>query len=183
MQLRPGIQLQSIMKSMKDVVLPALDPGNKLALEQGQLIMGMLSILSQRLPLEYRFDCDELGRLLEMSRRFGEQARGGGETTAALKALAASTAHAADVLERARAEPGEVYQAVKELRAKTSDVVQSVFKDGETASRTAVRKSVLATAAEQLQRDRAWLIGQGWEPDPNSIPPIESLIAARTAKA
>lgn len=183
MQLRPGIQLQSIMKSMKDVVLPALDPSNKLALEQGQLIMGMLNILSQRLPLEYRFDCDELGRLLELSRRLGEQAKGGGKTTAALKTLATSTTHGADVLERARAEPGEVYEAVKELRAKTSDVVQSVFKDGEAASRTAVRKSVLAISAEQLQRDRAWLIGQGWEPDSKSIPPIESLITARTAKA
>lgn len=183
MQLRPGIQIQSIMKSMKDVVLPALDPNNKLALEQGQLIMGMLNIMAQRLPLEYRFDCDELGRLLEMSRRLGEETRGGGETAAAIRALAASTAHGADVLERARAEPGEVYEAVRDLRSKVGDVVQSAFKDGDPASRTAVRKSVLDASAEQLRRDRAWLIGQGWEPDPKSVPPIESLIAPRTAKA
>jgi hypothetical protein len=37
---------------------------------------------------------------------------------------------------------------------------------------------VTAHAKEQLLRERAWLIGQGWEADPASIPAIETLIGA-----
>jgi hypothetical protein len=183
MQLRPEVQIQSLMKSLKDVVLPALDPNNKLAVEQGQLIMGMLHVMSQRLPLEYRFDCDELERLLELSRRLRAEARGGDETTAAVEAMSDSTGRGADVLERAGAEPGEVYAAVKELRSTIARLVECVSNDGDGASRTAVTASVQVASAEQLTRDRAWVIGQGWEPDPRAIPSIESLLAPRgTAK-
>jgi hypothetical protein len=181
MQLRPEIQLQSVMKSLKDVVLPALDPNNRLALEQGQLIMGMLHVLSQRLLLEYRFDCDELERLVELSRRLRAAARGGQQTAGAVEAMSASTARCADVLGRARAEPGEVYAAVKELRSSVARLVQCVSKDGEEASRAAVTTSVQAASAEQLKRDRAWVIAQGWEPDPKALPSIESLLAPRGA--
>lgn len=179
MQLRPEIQIQSLMKSLKDVVLPALDPQNKLALEQGQLIMGMLHVMSQRLPLEYRFDCDELERLLELSRRLRAAASGGNETIAAAEAMSASSDRGADVLDRARAEPGEVYAAVKELRSKIARLVECVSTDGDGASRAAVAASVQAASAEQLRRDRAWVIAQGWEPDPRAIPAIENLLAPR----
>lgn len=183
MQLRPEIQIRSLMKSLKDVVLPALDPKNKLAVEQGQLIMGMLHVMSRRLPLEYRFDCDELERLLELSRHLRGEARGGTETTAAAEAMWASTSLGADVLERARAEPGEVYAAVKELRSKIARLVECVSRDGDRASRAAVTASVQLAYAEQLTRDRAWVIDQGWEPDPSALPSIESLLATRgTAK-
>jgi hypothetical protein len=30
---------------------------------------------------------------------------------------------------------------------------------------------------EQLLRDRSWLLMQGWEPDPKSIPAIDTLLA------
>jgi hypothetical protein len=180
MQLRPEIQLQSLMKSLRDVVLPAIDPKNKVAVEQGQLVMGMLHILSQRLPLEYRFDTDELQRLLELSRRLRGEVRGGGETAAAIDALSYSDARGADVLERARAEPAEVYSAVKELRSKIASVVQAVSKDGDRPSRAAMTASVHSASAEQLKRDRAWVIGQGWEPDPKALQPIETLLTPRS---
>jgi hypothetical protein len=181
MQLRPDIQIQSVMKSLKDVVLPALDPNNNLALEQGQLIMGMLHVMSQRLPLEYRFDCDELARLLELSSRLRDELTGGDETAAAIEGLRVSRDRGADVLDRARAEPSEVYGAVKELRSKIARVVQCVSKDGDGPSRVAMAASVRAASAEQLKRDRAWVIGQGWEPDPTAIPSIESLLTPRVA--
>ena len=37
MDLRAPLQLKSMIKSMSDVVLPAIDPGNRMAQEQAQL--------------------------------------------------------------------------------------------------------------------------------------------------
>jgi hypothetical protein len=39
-----------------------------------------------------------------------------------------------------------------------------------------MRGIVLAMSKEQLLRDRSWLLMQGWEPDPKSIPPIAELL-------
>lgn len=176
MQMQLEIQLKSMIKSMKDTVLPAIDPNNKLAVEQGNLIFGMLSLISQRMGLGYRYNRDELERTLGFTARLQQQTNGGPETQAALQELARTASHGAEVLDRARAEPSELVDAVKSLRADLSAVIKAVFVDGEPASKQAARESVLANAKEQLLRERSWLIMQNWEPNPEEIPPVESLI-------
>lgn len=176
MEMRPAIQLQSIMKSMKDTVLPAIDPNNKLALEQAQLILGMLNIMSHRLDLEYRYDRDELERLLGFATHLQQRTRGGPQTRAALLELEAAAAQGKDVLDRAQAERSELLRAVRSLRSMVGEVIEAVFVDGEPASKDAARNAVLSNAKEQLLRERSWLIMQGWEADPAEVPPIESLI-------
>ncbi|MDX9789103.1 MAG: hypothetical protein RBT11_20175 [Desulfobacterales bacterium] len=177
MQMRPAIQLQSIMKSMKDTVLPAIDPTNKLAVEQGHIILGLLSIMSQRMDLEYRYDRDELARLLRFAELIQRQAQGGGDTRTALLDLKTVVAKGADVLDRARAEPLELVRAVQSLRSRIGVVIQAVFSDGASESKQALHEEVIANAREQLLRERSWLIMQGWEANPAEVPPIESLIS------
>ena len=176
MQMHPEIQLKSMIKSMKDTVLPAIDPDNKLAVEQGNLIFGMLNLMAQRIDLEYRYNRDELERTIGFASLLQQQTKGGPESQAALRGLAQAAVNGASVLDRARAEPSELVDAVKSLRAEVSAVIKAVFVDGEPASKQAAREGVLANAEEQLLRERSWLIIQGWEPNPEEIPPVESLI-------
>ena len=67
MELRPAFQIPALIKSLTDVVLPAVDPANKLAQEQGQLIVGMLALIAQRLPLQYRYDRHELDSFIALA--------------------------------------------------------------------------------------------------------------------
>lgn len=180
MQLRPQLQIQSILKAMADVVLPAVDPNNKLAQEQARLIMGTLSLMARQLPLQFRFDCDELARLVEFARELEQLAQGGKGTTAANSALAADTERASSLLNRAKAGPEEIEQAVRDLRSATGAVVTQVYRDGDAASQERVEKAVLAVSKEQLLRDRSLLLSQGWEPDPEAVPAIESLLGINT---
>lgn len=176
MQLRPQLQIQSILKAMVDVVLPAVDPDNKLAQEQARLIMGTLGLMAKQLTVQFRFDCNELARMVEFSHELRRLALGGAETSEASAQLAASTNRASGVLDRAKAGPDEVEQAVRELRAATGAVVTGVYRDGEASSQDRIQKAVLAMSKDQLIRDRALLITQGWEPDPQAVPAIEELI-------
>ena len=64
MQLRYEIALAAMMKSMTDVVIPAVDGKNDLAVQQANLVVGLLNLLAQQLPQQFRFDRDELQRLL-----------------------------------------------------------------------------------------------------------------------
>lgn len=170
MQMRPDIQIQSIIKSLTDVVLPALDPDNKLAQEQSRLIVGLLGLMASQLPLQFRYDCDELSRLLRFADDLQREA---GITDAT---LAAQRARGADVLERARSGPDQVLQAVRDLRASTGALISRVFEGDDAAAQDRVQKAVLAMTSEQLLRERSWLKTQNWEPDPESVPPIETLL-------
>ena len=77
MDLRAPLQLKSMIKSMSDVVLPAIDPGNRMAQEQAQLILGMMHLMALRLPLQFHYDLDELRRYLGLAQELLQQRAGG----------------------------------------------------------------------------------------------------------
>lgn len=155
MQLKPSLQLASVIKSLRDAVLPAINPANRMALEQLHIALAHLALLQERLPLSYRFDCDELRRSKELA-----------ET---LRYLCCATAHrahyealtkvagsAGDILARAGAEPDEIRMANTQLRAANAQAVSALSVAPESAG--AARRAVLDSAREQLLRDRAWLL-------------------------
>jgi hypothetical protein len=176
--MRPQIQIKSALKALTDVVLPAVDPNNKLAQEQGKLVIGLLSLLAQQLPLQYRFDRDELKRLVACAQQLHEAAQGGSGTQAALAALTDAARAGSQALFSAGTTPEELQQAVRALRAATGELVTQVHRDGEPACRAAVQSLVLALSKEQLLRERSMLLMQGWEPDPAAIPALTSLLDA-----
>jgi len=177
MQMRPQIQLQSVIKALSDVVLPAIDPNNKLAMEQGKLSIGLLSLLAQQLPMQFRFDCDELARLIATSAELSAQAQGGAGTQAALAALNEAALVAGRTLDAARSSPADIEAAVRSMRTATGALITEVHRDGDAGCRPAIQQTVLAMSKEQLLRDRSMMLMQGWEPDPKAIPPLAELLA------
>jgi hypothetical protein len=178
MQMRPAVQIKSMIKAMTDVVLPAIDPANKLALEQGKLMVGLLSLMAQQLPLQFRFDCDELGRLVELAAALKQAAAAASAPSADIEDMNRSAAAAAVILAQAKVGPEQVEQAVRELRAATSQVVRAVCAGDDESVVQQVQSVVLAASKEQLLRDRSWVLMQGWEPDPAAIPRIQTLLSA-----
>ena len=176
MQLRYAIQLQCMMKAMADVVLPAVDPDNRLAQEQARLILGTLSLMAKQLPLQFRFDCDALGRSVALAQELLQQLGTLQDIEGAQERLAARMATATEVLARALADPQELVSAIHGLREAIGAVVGDVSARASTAQVASVQKCVLEHGKEQLLRDRSWLLAQNWEPNPESVPPIETLL-------
>lgn len=174
MDLKPELQIKTAIKAMTDVVLPAVDPDNKLAQEQAQLVIGMLGLAVSQLPLMFRYERDELMRFLDLARQIQPQTR---EGSAVAAALAISLQRGADVLERARAEPDELTQANAALRDAIGALVTEMGTQLDANAFKRVATAVTAHADGQLLRERALVRAQGWEPDPESIPAIDSLLA------
>lgn len=179
MQLRPQIQIQSILKAMTDVVVPAVDANNKLAQEQAQLCMGMLNLMAKQIPLQFQFDCDELGRLLALSASMQGSAKGGEKTSASITELKFCSSTAEKRLQAALTSPEQIEDSIRALRKATGAVVTQVYADGAEESRVAIKKAVLDSSGEQVLRDRSWLMMQGWEPDPDAVPDIQTLLAGK----
>ena len=181
MQMRPALQIQSMIKAMTDVVLPAVDPANKLAQEQSRLIIGTLHLLAQQLPLQFRFDCNELSRLLKLAGALQQAAQGGRETSACVETMMSAASAAGRTLGLAKAGPEAIELAVRDLRAATSMVVKVMYHEGKDAAIKQVEGAVLAASKDQLLRDRSWVLAQGWEPDPAAVPKIQELLEATSS--
>lgn len=171
MQLRSDLALPAMIKSLSEVVLPAVDPQNQPAIEQLQVTIGLLNLLAKRLPLEFRYDRDELDRLLGFARALAVI---DGADGAATQALATGIARGSDVLDRARATPQDVLESIRDLRRTAGALVTATYTAGDTSQRHAVQALVLAHADDQLLRERAWLMSQGWEAGP--LPDIHDLL-------
>ncbi len=173
MQLRPDVAIPAMIKSLTDVVLPAVDSDNALAVEQLQVTIGLLGLMAARLPLEFAYDRDELERLLGLSRDLLEA---GGAEAAESAALQDALALGADVHARAAADPREVLDAVRALRATSGALIGTLTAAADESLRQRVKELVTSHAGEQLLRERAWVAPQGWEARPEAVPPIEELL-------
>lgn len=176
MELRAGFQIPSLIKALTDVVLPAVDPANRLAQEQGQLIVGMLHLMAQRLPLQYRYDRHELQHFLALADQLSAQAAGLPEAREALTALADAAARGRATLAAAGIEPVQLEAANLALRAATGAVVSSTATAADEVAVRAIGAAVLAHAEAMLLRERAWVAPQGWEGPGSGLPALETLI-------
>lgn len=176
MDLRPEFQLKTAVRALTDVVLPAVDTGNKLAQEQVRLVIGMLGLLMQRLPLFYRYDRDELACSLKLAEELEALCGGQAHAAQALKDLAPSVAHGRNVHARAAVEPAELEATNVALRERIGTLVTALSSGVSADAMRPVSRVVLDHSKQQLLRERAWLAPQGWEPA-SSLPAVETLIA------
>ncbi|MCK9285646.1 MAG: hypothetical protein M0P39_15350 [Rhodocyclaceae bacterium] len=180
MQLRSEIKLASMIKAMKDVVIPSIDAKNDLAIQQAHLIVGLLNLMVHQLPVQFRFDRDELKRLIDCAQGLSGLSTDDPSIGEANKTLGTRCAAAAAVLERCAGDPAELTAAVRDLREATGELMAAAASGRDTAALGVVEKAVLSLSREQLLRDRSLMLPQGWEPDPTLIPEIQSLLQAVT---
>jgi hypothetical protein len=176
MQMRPQVQLASMIKAMKDVVIPALDSKNDLAVQQAQLVVGLLNLMAHQLPLQFQFDRDELRRLIASARALSQLHSSDPAIEAAARQLVARSAQAASVLERCGLDPEALTAAVRDLREATGMLATAAESGADPAALHAVETAILDLSKQQLLRDRSLMLPQGWEPDPTAVPAIETLL-------
>lgn len=177
MQMRPEIQIASMIKAMKDVVIPALAGSNKLATEQASLVVGMLHLMASQLPHQFRFDRDELTRLIECTKSLQAIDTKDAATAAALAAMTEQRSAADSVLGECQRDPAELKESVRNLRTCVGDLVTALARTKELDNQLQAEKIVIDMSREQLLRDRSLLKLQGWEPDPAAVPDIAKLLA------
>lgn len=177
MELRPAFQIPALIKSLTDVVLPAIDPANKLAQEQAQLIVGTLHLMAQRMPLQYRYDRHELGSFVALADELAGHGAAIPEVAAALASLADGAAGGRALLARAGVEPAELEASNQALREQIGAVITAAATAADSPALKAVNRAVLAHSKDLLLRERSWLAMQGWEgKDPAHLPAAETLI-------
>jgi len=172
------LRLQTMVKAMADVILPAIAPENALAREQAQLMTAQLRMIAKQWPRAAEYDALELRDIAALAERLCARVTGGAETRGAAEALAA-------LLRRREAEPTS---AVREGRAAIANAIDALIRasvvDGDEAFRRMSSDAILEYSGLQAWRGRAWFAGCGMDPERALFPEIDDVLAqAATPRA
>jgi len=158
------VQLGAVAKSLADNVMPVvMASGDAMAIEQLQLCLATLGIVQQRLPdLHAALRCDLLDSLsLLKSVAAGDQADsdliGAGE----------------DMLAASRHSPQQVEQQVRAVKERIAGLLEAARG---TPRQDEIAAAIMAAQPAMTERQRAWAIPMGFEPDPSQVPDLKELI-------
>jgi len=162
-------RFDSMLQTLADIVIPAIDADNALAREQAQLVIAHLAMIKSQLPFADRFDREELESAVALAEQMLELAKGGEVTRAAAETLRQSLASANpdDPLTRC--------EANRTVNAASEDLVRAVRIDGEGEAASQIAKIVFDDANRKVMRDRIWFQDSGFDAERASLPGLNSL--------
>jgi hypothetical protein len=167
------LQLRVVIKALREVVAPAVDPNNKLALEQFHLSLATLGFVESRLPLVRKRVRQELQNAVALAEAVAAALKQN-SSPITTEVIAARTALAdADV------DTSELEAFKSRLLAAVSAAVNA---SSDAATDLALAKAVVAASKPQFDLTRAWGLPAGFEPDPAEVPPLAGLIASKVAR-
>jgi hypothetical protein len=176
MMIDHDMRIKSMMRALTEVILPAIDRTQLLAVDQGNILLGTLRIMLRQNDKAYQFLMVELRQYTEVARQLVEMADGGDATQGACAETAAALAEAAPIAALAIPSQAELAVQVEAIKTATDLLLRAANADGAPQFRQAANRLVFDEGGKQLIRERAWVAGAGFELDPASLPPLEVLL-------
>jgi hypothetical protein len=159
------LQLQVAIKALRDAVSPAVDPADKVATEQLQLVIASLTMARERLPVERRM----VRRLLEDDMALARR----------IAATVPDDGGLSDRIEDAQAalcDPELGTSELASIRAKLTEKSASTIASAGPAGLSALAPVVVDGSRVALARLRSWCQPSGFEPDSSQVMPLSTLL-------
>jgi hypothetical protein len=162
------LQLQAVIKALTDTVMPAIDPANKMAVEQAGLAVATLAMARSRLPLVRRL----VRHGLDMAIATAE------ELLAAVPAAATGLAAPLDAARQALLDPARDTADIDTTLRALNDAIGALVDASSSDPDIAVIEAIILRRGKLVtDLGRAWTMPAGFEPNPASVPTIESLLS------
>jgi hypothetical protein len=168
--------LRAAAKALRDVVTPAVDATNPIALQQLKLVIDWLDFYQERAPQWWRLDAFELSANRALGRELlslaPPHARGALE----------SALRTADELSAVTARgPAALRDAVTDIE----DAVAQLVRDArrlDAGTRQAIERTVVAASKRWLEAQRAWYAPLSIEPNTGALPSLDDALRAGGAE-
>ena len=156
------LQFQVALKALREVVMPAVDPANGVALEQLHLAIVTIDLARSRLPLRHARIRQELRNACDLADRI-KAVGGKGD-------LAGLIAEADALLLDPEANEATLDGTRQRILSAAEDAVAASKGDLEIA------RAVIAAVRPQTDLARAWCLPAGFDVDPQDLPELETLL-------
>lgn len=171
------LRIKSMLRAMTEVLIPALDPKQQLAMDQAQLIVGNLRLLLAQHDKSYQYAMVELREYADLVRDLLAATDGGARCVAAKAAATEVLAEISPTAALAIPTENALVDQVSAIKQAADDLLEASFADGAEGFRKAAARLTLAQSEAQVLRERAWVIPAGFEMDPEAFPPLDDLLA------
>ncbi|GAC1355286.1 MAG: hypothetical protein NVSMB34_08380 [Variovorax sp.] len=166
--------LGAAVKALTQVVAPAVDPHNPLAVEQLRLVGLYLDFLTQQRPHERRLAWKDLSLQCDLARQAGSI------LNAALPDMGRRLLQAVERAEAQLRLPIAPTSHWEHLHGELAELLAEAIATASSADATlrdALDSLVLSYAREQLLLHRVWFLPYGFEARPDSLPTLEGVLA------
>ena len=168
--------IDTCIRALGEVVLPAIDKSDSMALEQAQLVIGLLTLMAEHWDKTLLLEMVELRAHLQLGRALEAAAAGGAATHAAFETSCRATASLAPLASIDIPTHAELRTANVALRTSITGLLAAARSDGATEFRSRATALVIAHAAEQNRLARSWFAKSHLDADWNRLPPIAQLL-------
>lgn len=171
------LRLQSLLRAMLEVILPAIDRSQQLAIDQANIMIGTLRILLDQNDKAYDFRMVELRQYAGQVRELLAIAEGGSETDAACRAAGAVLAQVGPIAALPIPSQAALTKSVLAIKTAADELLRAAFADGNPNFRRAAGRLVVDHGGSELLRERVWVRRAGFEADPSKLPSMEDTLA------
>ncbi len=172
-------RLKAMLRSVEEVIAPALPATERLALDQATILVENIKMLIAHHDKQFHYDMAELrdysrlaGELLALLHREGMQCREAAGIQAALE-------RGKPALDMQLPSPAALASQVLDLKSAVESLLEEIHEQAQPATKNAVGTIVLEHSERQLLRERAWFLKAGFDLDPDAVPPLDTLLAAQ----
>lgn len=175
--MRPdlGDRLRAVLRALEDVLIPAIPPEGKAAIEQARLCALSLRVIASQHDKAYPLAIAEVqlfaGLLAELQAAAGD----------ALDPALAEQAQAATAFDWAAfrvPSQAELEETARDYRVLAAAIVDAATSSVDAALEDRIARVTIAHAARESQMRRTWMAASGVEPDPAALPEIDAVIAS-----
>jgi hypothetical protein len=171
-----ALRIQSMIRSLDEVVLPAIPDDRKLALDQARIIVGNLRLMADQHDKIFRYELVELHEYARLVGNLVAAAQGGGATKAAVELANASLLETGPIVELNIPHQHELSAFVKSLKSVADALVRSAHEDGTIAFRQTAASLVMRQSQAQIARERRWFQAAGFELEPDALPTFDEVL-------
>ena len=173
-------RLQTMIRAMEEVVIPAMDSGQPLAAEQANLVVMHMKVLQGQADNEFRFQLAELRHfkaLVEALESIVPLQDGDPGDPGDLKARIETLLEMASPSESAGLPiPSQVCALIDELRQASEELLRLALESRDAKLSDAAALKVLEYAEIQIQRDRVFAGPAGFDFGLDSLPGADDLV-------
>lgn len=169
--------LRAAIKSLRDIVAPALDPTDPLANEQLRLVTEYLEFLRTRVYDIHARQRYEVGHQLGLAETILADSKEVSDQAPRLLGSAIETGRRS--YEDADASTVDLRAASSVLEGAIRGVIRE-SRDADAAVRARIELRIVEGSEPLVELQSSWYLPFGFEPDPDSVLPLEEILARPT---
>jgi hypothetical protein len=200
-----ALRLQAMIRSLREVILPALPAGEALAIDQANILVGYLRIMASQHDKVFDYLLAELSDYAQLVDAMVEDAAGetaerggavahggvvqrdgaveddphGGRDIQVRAAARDALARAMPILAMSVPRQAELCDVLKSLKQCADDLLHAAQQSAAADRGKKAAHRVMELADRQITRERAWFRASGFELDADKVPSIDEVLYAR----